>query len=380
MIQAVPAGRQAAVVGICALPFSKNMGMTERRSGTLAILGALGDAGLSTDEVDGLVRFTWEQTNEMEMARSLGLRNLRMFGAIDFGGGAGGPVAALATMAIERGVADVVVIWRARHRASGGRPWRGQLQAPGQDQFERPHGLVRPVDGMAILARRWMHHYGWGREVFGRVAVTQRRHAQRNPNAMMHKDLTLDDYMAARMIAEPLCLFDNCLETDGALAMVLTSAERARDLDTVPAYVTGYAFGTGPDHYNMTSFYGDLGVTPGRYVAEELWRNSGVGPTDIDVCQFYDAFSPQVPISFQEYGFCGDGDAAEYMASGSAPPYNTAGGGLSEAYVHGFGHLLEGVRQIRGTSTSQVEDAEHALVTSGNVVPTGSLVFSKGAR
>ncbi len=370
--------RQAVVVGIHALPFSKNLGMTERRSGALAILGALRDAGLGVADVDGMFRFVWEGTTEMEMARILGVENLRMFGEVDYGGGAGAPTVAHAALAIENDLADVVVVWRARNRSSGGRPWASQLRATGQDQFERPYHVVRPVDGMAFHVRHWIHRYGWTPEVLGRVAVTQRAHARRNPAALMQRPMSMDDYLAARMVAEPLRLFDCCLETDGALAMVLTSAERAADLDVVPAYVTGFALGSGPQMTAMTFFYGEqLGVTPSRWVAPELWRNTGLTPADVDVVQIYDAFTPQIPIGFEEYGFCKEGEAPAYMAAGSNPPYNTSGGGLSEAYVHGFNLLVEGVRQVRGTSTAQVDDVRHSLVTSGNVVPTGAIVFSK---
>jgi acetyl-CoA acetyltransferase len=373
--------RQPVVVGIHALPYSKDIGMTERHSGALAILGALADAGLTAADVDGIVRYVWQPTTEMEMARVLGVRNLRFFGAQDYGGGAGAPTLALACAAIELGIADVVVTWRSRNRASGGRPWAGQMLAEGQDQFERPFGIVRPADGMALHTRVWMHRYGWTREDFGRVAIAIRERALRNPMAMMYgRPLTMEDYLASRWIAEPLCLFDNCLETDGALAMILTSAERAADLDLShrPAYVTGYAMGSGPEAYAMTFFYGDeLGVTPAKYVAPELWRNTGLKPGDIDVVQFYDAFTPQILVSFQEYGFCDDGEGAAYTFSEEAPPYNTSGGGLSEAYVHGFNLLVEGVRQVRGTSTDQVPDVTHCLVTSGAVVPTGAVVFSQ---
>ncbi len=370
--------RQAAVVGIHALPFSKNIGMTERRGAGLAILGALQDAGLSVADVDGMYRFVWEGTTEMEIARILGIENLRMFGEVDYGGGAGCPAVSHAALAIENGLADVVVVWRSRNRSSGGRPWVSQLQATGQDQFERPYGLVRPVDGMALHTRYWIHKYGWSPEVLGRVAVTQRELARRNPAAVMQKPMTMDDYLDARMIADPLRLFDCCLETDGALAMVLTSAERAADLDVAPAYVTGFAMGSGPQCYGMTFYYDDeLGVTPAKYVAPELWKNTGLQPEDMDVVQFYDAFTPQIPVSFEEYGFCGEGEAPAYMVEGKNPPYNTSGGGLSEAYVHGFNLLLEGVRQVRGSSTTQAKDVQHSLVTSGNVVPTGAIVFSK---
>jgi len=376
------ASRQATVVGIHALPFSRDLGITERHAGARAILGALADAGLSADDVDGLLRYSWETTTEMEMARILGIANLRVFGAVDFGGGAGCPVVAHAAMAVEAGVADVVVAWRARNRASAGRPWVSQLMAEGQDQFERPAGLVRPVDGMALHARIWAERYGWQPEDLGRVAVYERAWAQANPAALMcGRPMTMDDYLESRMIADPLRLYDCCLETDGALAMVLTTAERAADLPVVPAHVTAYAFGSGPDAYGMTFWYGDeVGRTPAAWVGPEVWRRSGLTPGDIDACQFYDAFTPQIPVSFEEYGFCGEGEGMAYLASREHPPYNTSGGSLSEAYVHGFNLLVEGVRQVRGTSSGQVEGAQHVLVTSGNVVPTGAVVFSAEPR
>ena len=372
----------AVVVGLGALPFAKNLGMTERRAGALAISAALREAGLTPADVDGMARFVWERTTEMEMARILGVPNLRYFGAVDYGGGAGAPTLAHAAMAIEHGLAEVVVTWRARNRGSGVRPWSVQIEAEGQDQFEKPHGLVRPVDGMALLARHWMHRYGWTREDLAEVALRQRAYAERNPDALMRTPLDLEGYLAARMIADPLCLFDCCLETDGAMAIVLCSDARARDLDLAhaPVTVTGYAFGTGPAMYAMSSFYeGDVGATPARAVAASLWERTGLTPADIDVAQLYDGFSPQVPVQLAEYGFCQEGEGLAYLSSSKAVPINTSGGGLSEAYVHGFNLLVEGVRQVRGTSANQAGDVTHSLVTSGNVVPTGAVVFSSGA-
>ena len=375
--------RQAVVAGVGALPYAKDLGMTERRAGALAILAALEEAGLQPRDIEGFTRSAWERTTEMEMARLLGVENLRYFGSVDYGGGAGAPLLGQAVLAVERGVADVVVVWRARNRGSGGRPWAAAMLAEGQDQFERPHGLVRPVDGMAIHARWWMHRYGWQREDLAAVALAQREFARRNPAALMRKPLTLRDYLDARMIAEPLCLFDCCLETDGALALVVTTAERAAGSDTrhPPAYVTGYAWGSGPQGYAMTSFYGDdMGVTPARWVARDLWQRTGLTAADMDVAQLYDGFTPQVLVQLHEYGFCEEGGGPDYLRSDSATAVNTSGGGLSEAYVHGFNLLVEGVRQVRGDSPNQVADVTHSLVTSGNVVPTGAVVFSKAAR
>jgi acetyl-CoA acetyltransferase len=215
--------RQAAVVGIHTLPFAKDIGMTERHSGALAILGALQDAGLKVSDVDAMFRYYWENTTEMEMARILGVRNLRMFGEVDYGGGAGPPTVQLAALAIENNLADVVVLWRARNRGSGGRPGE-QYMATG-DQFGPTRRASRQRHGISF--RYWLHKYGWTR-VTGRVAVTRREHARRNPRAHA-KPMTMERTTSRHKHPDPLRLFDSCLETDGALAMVLTSADRAQD-------------------------------------------------------------------------------------------------------------------------------------------------------
>jgi acetyl-CoA acetyltransferase len=375
--------RQAVVVGIAALPYSKDIGMSEAKTGATACLRALADAGLSAACVDSLFRYTMQQTTEAEMARALGIANLRWFGSVDYGGGAGGPVIAHAALAVESGHADVAVVWRARNRKSGQRPWLvgGVGGAAHQEQFERPFGLVRPVDFMAILTRLWADRYGWKAEDLGRIAITIREHARRNPDAMMRAELSLDEYLNGRMIADPLRLHDCCLETDGALAMVVTTAERARDLDVTPVYVTASAMGTGPEVYAMSNWMADpIGRSPAWYVARDLWTTTDLEPADMDVVQFYDAFTPEVAISFEEYGFCGEGEAMHLLASGEHPPYNTSGGGLSEAYLHGMNLFVEAVRQVRGSSTDQAGVVQHALATSGNTVPCGAVIFSAGPR
>ena len=189
--------------------------------------------------------------------------------------------------------------------------------------------------------------------------------------------------MAARFISEPLCLFDNCLETDGALAVVLVSAERARDCPHPPALVHAFGQGLHRQHESMVNYYCDDPLTgPGLGRARpKLWSQSDIGPADIDVAQIYDAFTPLILLSLEGYGFCGRGEAADFVADGNlrwdtgSLPTNTSGGGLSEAYVHGFNLVTEGVRQLRGTSTSQVEGAQTCLVTSGEGVPTSAVVL-----
>jgi acetyl-CoA acetyltransferase len=197
----------------------------------------------------------------------------------------------------------------------------------------------------------------------------------------MRKPMTRDDYFTSRYISEPLRLFDCCLETDGALAVVLTSTERAKNLKQKPVLVSGFAQATGPDHLVMWNYFNaDPLDSPGHHAAKDLWNNAGVGPEEIDVAQIYDAFSPLVVISLEAFGFTKPGEGGPFAAEGNLRidgqlPTNTSGGGLSEAYVHGMNLIVEGVRQIRGTAVNQAANAETCMVTSGNGVPTSALVL-----
>jgi acetyl-CoA acetyltransferase len=376
---------KAAVVGIGQSEFSKDIGRPERDVALAVIQDACADAGLAPTEIDGLVRFDLENTTEVEIAYNLGIPNLRFFAEAGYGGGGGCATLALAAMAVEAGRADVVVCWRARNRGSGGRPWAGtRMEVGGESQFSVPFGLVRPVDQIAMLAARHMHEYGTTSEQLGAVAVAFRKHARRNPAAMMQKPMTLEDHQRSRMVSDPLRKFDCCLETDGALAVVVTSAERARDLRQRPVAILGAAQGTGPEHVVMTNYFKErLLETPSVFAAREVYRLAGVGPGDIDCAQWYDAFTPLVTMSLEEYGFCKPGEGGPFSEGGrlewpdGALPSNTSGGGLSEAYVHGFNLILEGVRQMRGTSTCQVEGAELCLVTSGGGVPTSAAILAR---
>lgn len=368
---------RAAIAGIGQTALAKQLPGTEKELAARAVLAALEDCGLTPDDVDGLASYTMESTEEMDLARTIGLGDIHFFSQIGYGGGAGCATIGHAAMAVVTGQAEVVVAWRSRKRGGGAstRPWAtrvGRLPAP--LQFTRPFGLLRPVDEIAMLTRRYMHEFGATREHLAAVAMNCRAHANRNPNAVMHaKPMTIDDYMNGRWISEPLCLFDNCLETDGALAAVIVSAERARDLKQKPALIHSFGQGIPRQHQTMTNYFNeDPLMGPSYACAEVLWRQADVKPTDVDVVQLYDAFSPLIPLSWEGYGFCARGEGKDF----SGIPYNTSGGGLSEAYVHGFNLICEAVRQIRGTSTSQVEGAEVSMVTSGEGVPTSALILT----
>jgi acetyl-CoA acetyltransferase len=375
----------AAIVGIGQTEFAKQIDRPEGQLAAEAVVAALRDAGIEPSEVDGLSSFTMETTDEVTMAKNIGAGDVTYFSQVGYGGGAGCATIGHAAMAIATGQANVVVAWRSRKRgARDARPWAAApSRLPIQAQWTRPAGLLRPVDEVAMLARRYIHEYGGGREQLAEVAMAIRSHANRNPAALMHdRTMSLDEYMAARPISEPLCLFDNCLETDGALAAVLVSAERAKDCPHPPALVHAFGQGLPRQHESMVNYYCDDPLTgPAWTCAQQLWSQAAFGPADVDVAQIYDAFTPLVLLSLEGYGLCRRGEAGDFVSDGNlrwgsgSLPTNTSGGGLSEAYVHGFNLITEGVRQMRGTSTSQVAGARTCLVTSGEGVPTSAILL-----
>ena len=380
---------KAAVAGIGQTVFGKGLPDTELSLACQAVSLALHDAGIDPSEVDGISSYTMEVNREVDVARNVGLGDVSWFSQVGFGGGAGCGVVGQAAMAVATGQCNVAVAWRARKRAAAtSRPWaQVSRRLSDAQQWSRPFGVLRPVDEIALLTRRYMHEYGATRDHLANIALAFRKHAARNPASTMgHKSMTRDDYMNARWISEPLCLFDNCLETDGALAVVVVSAERARDLRHAPAYVHAFAQGLPPQHQTMTNYFTEDPLRgPAWTAAKRMWAMADVKPADVKVAQLYDAFSPLIILSLEGYGFCERGEGGPFTDNGQIEwpdgrlPVNTSGGGMSEAYVHGFNLILEGVRQIRGTSTAQVDGADVSLVTSGEGVPTSAVIFTKDA-
>ena len=382
--------RQAAIAGIGATEFSKESGRSELQLSVEAVQAALADCGLAPRDVDGFTTFTMDTSSEIAVARELGCGELRFFSRINFGGGGACATVQQAAMAVATGVADVVVAYRGFNERSGSRFGQFSVAAAQQvntngldNAWTYPMGLGTPAATVAMQARRYMHEYGATSEDFGRVAVADRRHAATNPSAFFHgRPITLEDHQASRMIVEPLHLLDCCQESDGAVAIVVVSAERARDLRQRPAYVAAAAQGSGVDQFVMTSYYRqDIGIPEMGVVGRELWRQSGLGPGDIATAVLYDHFTPYVLMQLEELGFCGRGEAPGFVADGAIEiggllPLNTHGGQLGEAYIHGMNGIAEGVRQVRGTAVNQVDAVEHVLVTAGTGVPTSGLVLS----
>ena len=384
---------KAAIVGIGATDFSKDSGRSELRLAAEAVRDALDDAGLSPADVDGLTTFTMDSNTEIAVARAAGIGDLKFFSKIHYGGGAACATVQQAAIAVATGVADVVVAYRAFNERSGQRFGQVQTRLVGsggehadsttaENAFSYPHGLSTPAAQVAMIAQRYMHLSGATSRDFGVISVADRKHAANNPKAYFYeKPITIEDHQSSRWIAEPLRLLDCCQETDGAVAIVVTSVERARNLKQRPAIIEAAAQGSSPDQYTMVSYYRpELGLPEMGVVGQQLWAQSGLKPADIQTAVLYDHFTPFTLIQLEELGFCGKGEAKDFIADGAIEvggrlPINTHGGQLGEAYIHGMNGIAEGVRQLRGTSVNPVPDVEHVLVTAGTGVPTSGLIL-----
>lgn len=380
----------AAIAGIGATEFSKESGRSELQLACEAVSAALDDAGVAPDEVDGMVTFTAESSSENHVARNVGIGDLSFFSRVGHGGGAACGTVAHAVAAIASGLASVVVCWRAFNERSGERYGLGQAGRAIDTSADRaayswmtPFGLSTPAQWVAMNARRYMHEYGATSADFGRVAVVSRKHAATNPRAWFYdRPITLADHQASRWIAEPLRLFDCCQETDGGQALVVVAADRVPDLPRPAAWILGAAQGEAADQHMMTSYYRPSisGLPEMGVVAGQLWRQSGLGPTDMQAGILYDHFTPFVLPQLEELGFCSRGEARHFIADGNleiggALPLNTHGGQLGEAYLHGMNGIAEAVRLVRGQSVNQPPGVEHVVVTAGTGVPTSGLVL-----
>lgn len=389
MTNSLLSGR-AAIVGLGATEFSKNSGRTELRLAMEATLQALADAGIDPKEVDGFCSYSVDKVPEYEIARLLGAREMKFFSQIPHGGGAACAPVMHAAMAVATGVARTVVVYRAMNERSWYRFGSGSYGFGATPFFENvnygwymPHGFHTPAAWVGMFARRYMHAYGATSEDFGRISVAARDFAATNPNAFFFgKPITLDDHQKSRWICEPLRLLDCCQESDGAVALVITSNERARDLRQKPAVIKGAAQGISEGQQIMTSFYRDdiTGLPEMGLVARQLWEQSRLTPKDIQTAVIYDHFTPFVLPQLEEFGFVERGEAKEFVRAGHHArngklPINTHGGQLGEAYIHGMNGIAEGVRQVRGQAVNQVSGVRNVLVTAGTGVPTSALIL-----
>jgi acetyl-CoA acetyltransferase len=364
---------------------------------TEASLKAIADAGLTVDDIDGVVRCEQDTVRPYTLAAALGMKTLNYWGDTGPGGVAPCMMMGLAMGAVLTGQAKAVLAFRSLNGRSEARLGSGESRMGAQrvggfgsyDEFFIPYGLQTAGQTFALMARRHMLEYGTTAEQLGAVAMTCREHANQTPHAQMHgRPMGLDDYLASRMISTPLRLFDFCLESDGACAVVITTAERAKDLAKPPVLIRAVAGGAPRDHRAGMMFpvvtRDDMTELGGRQAGEALWKRAGVGPKDMDIAQIYDCFTISVILQLEAYGFCGKGEGGAYAASGALGrggelPINTGGGHMSEGYVHGMNHIVQAVRQLRGEADMQIEGAELCLCTGGPLPVGSSVVFRKAA-
>ena len=378
---------RACIVGVGETPYTRNR---NAKAGALALqpqasLRAIDDAGLASKQIAGVIPFPNLATAEA-LAVNLGMAGLRFAVTLHMGGAA--PVAALqsAAMAVNSGAADYVLIPAGWNSYSGPRAQETVVEEmaamPGgaiARDYYVPFGLVAPAQWYSLIARRHMHEFGTTAEQFGAVAVAMRKHAQLNPHAVMAKrPMSLDDYLASPMIADPYRLFDCCLETDGAAAVVVTSAERAADLKQKPIYILGVGEGH-PYPADEITTRKDIFQTGLTTAAPRAFGEAGVAPADIDFAEIYDCFTFEVLQQLEEAGFCKRGEGGGFVENGRIElggelPVNTHGGLLSEAHALGVNHIVEAVRQLRGEACErQVRDAKLGVVTGWGDFGDGSI-------
>jgi acetyl-CoA acetyltransferase len=369
---------RAVISGIGQTEFSKDSGRSTLQLAAEASRAALADAGLTPADVDGTVTFTLDQNDEMALIRTLGVPELRYTARTRGGGGGACATVQLAASAVASGICDHVLVYRAFNERSGhrfGQP-TGRTPSPLWN-FTLPFGLDTPAKVYSLTFQRYMHTYGLTNADFGLYTVEARRYAATNPDAWFYeRPITLEDHQRSRWIVEPILrLLDCCQESDGGVAIVVSRADAVADLPRPPvrlrAAVQAHLAG-GDEMFNY--YLPDLTrFAEAEAAAARIWPASGLGPADIDVALLYENFSPIVFLQLEAFGFCGPGEARDFIAdghisAGGSLPVNTNGGLLGEGYIHGMNLITEAVRQLRGTAANQVAGAETVLVSAGRSV------------
>ena len=385
---------KTAIVGIGETTYYKHGQSpdSEFKLALQAVVNACKDAGINPKEVDGFASYGNDRSEAGRLAAALGINELR-FSNMFWGGGGGGVCGAVgnAAAAVATGMADCVVAFRSlaqgqyqRYGRSGGAPL-----ASGDDAFLFPYGIMSPAQRFAMKVTRFMHDHGIKQEALRAISLACYHHAQNNPNAVMRgRPLTEEKYDTSRWIIEPFHrLFDCCQENDGAGAVLVVPADRAKDLPHKPVYLLGAA--QGGHHRSAAPVHNapDYASAHFKTVAKNMWDMAKLGPKDCDVVQAYENFTGGVLLSLVEHGFVDPKQANEQLVldnllvdRGGRMPMNTSGGNLAECYMHGLEMVNEAVRQLRGTAINQVKGANVVAVLGGPMVtPVSSLVVGSEA-
>ena len=347
-----------SIVGIGETDYTRGSGRSTRALAIEAIRNAVTDAGLKMQDIDGMLSYHGgDSVNSSTLAYDMGAQ-LNFYMDCSGGGSSTEALIGLAIGAIEAGMCETVAIFRSKNGYSqvriGGTGSRASTPVSGPGLMTRPYGLASAVQSFAFSFTRHMMEYGVTSEDLARVKVAHSNHASNNPKALMKQRVTVDDVVNSRWIVRPCAhLLDCCLETDNATCIIVTSAERAKDLKQQPVYIRAVqGRGTKPGgdfHYQ----HGPISRVAGHYVGPRIFDLADLSHDDIDVTGCYDAFTYTVVLQFEAYGFCEEGEGKDYIKSGivnlgDKRPNNTSGGHLCEAYTHGMNMVIENTRQLRG--------------------------------
>ncbi|MGH7266436.1 MAG: thiolase C-terminal domain-containing protein [Candidatus Rokuibacteriota bacterium] len=370
----VPAARirdRYCIVGIGETEYSRASGRSTRALAVEAVREAIADAGLRADEVDGMLSYHGnDSTPALAIAADLGLR-LNTFADVIGGGSSTEGLVAYAIGLIEVGLCRAVAVFRAMNGYSevriGGTGVRAAAPVRGPELADRPFGMVSAGQRFAPTFMRHMYEYGTTSAQVAHVKVAHSKHAAANPKAMVKAPVTVEDVLSSRWVVKPLHLFDCCLETDNATAIVVTSAERARDCRRRPVYVMAAAGRVSRPRADYL-FHGRMTRVAGYHARELVFPAAGITPADVHVTGAYDAFTFTAMLQLEAFGFCPTGEGGAYVSSGAIElggkrPNNTSGGHLCEGYTHGMSMVIENVRQLRGTADDYCPQAEEGVHT-----------------
>ena len=392
------------IAGVGETEYSRNSGRTTRAMAVEAVRAAMRDAGLAPRDVDGMMSYqSNDSTPSNWVASDLGMR-LNFYMDVLGGGSSTEALVGLAMGAIEAGMCRTVALFRSMNGYTefriGGTGVRAAAPVRGLDLAQRPFGMTSAGQNFALTFMRHMYEYGTTSAQVAQVKVAHSKHASQNPKAVQKERVTVDDVLASRWIVKPLHLLDCCLETDNATCLIVTGAERARDLQSRPVYVMGVAGRVSKPRTDFHWAHGPITRVAGYHAKDIVFGQAGIGPEDVDVTGSYDAFTFTTMLQLEEYGFCKKGEGGEYVSGGiielgGRRPNNTSGGHLCEGYTHGMSMVIENVRQLRGTVDDycpraaegvhthdytpgrcrQVEDAEITMNLGWAMPATGSALI-----
>ncbi|MFP6773307.1 MAG: hypothetical protein VCE74_13385 [Alphaproteobacteria bacterium] len=345
-----------AIVGVGETEYLRGSNTTTRAMAVTAIRNAMADAGLGPGEVDGMLSYSGaDSTLSTFVSADLGIR-LNFYMDVNGGGSSTEALTGIAMGVIEAGMCQTVAIFRSMNGHSqtriGGTGARAVAPVVGEFLHERSYGWQSAGQKFAPTFLRHMYDYGTTPEQVAHVKVAHSQHASNNPKAYYKNRVTVEDVINSRMICKPLHLLDCCVETDNATAIIITSAERAKDLRQIPALIRGVVGRVSKPRADLHYEAGPISTVAGHYAGPRLWRNAGLGPDEVDVTGSYDAFTFTTMLQLEDYGFCKKGEGGDYVSNGTTflggrRPNNTSGGHLCEGYTHGIAMVVENVRQLR---------------------------------